>query len=195
MKIVVNRCDVDVSPSDTIWTLKCKLHREYLRRPSGGEREGVIPPPDDQTLVLFRPYEELSQCDKTVEFYHIHEGSEVSCVPKSRCPQEMHFRKCVDVFRKVERNALSFKRGITSRVIYSPVQGGITSRMTVCVKHACCHMHEVRVLDLYSGFTAANDAIGDEGAIRIAEGLEKNTSLKELNLRCVFTPPSFFIHC
>jgi len=30
--------------------------------------------------------------------------------------------------------------------------------------------------------------IGDEGAIRIAEGLEKNTSLKILNLKCVFFP-------
>ena len=42
--------------------------------------------------------------------------------------------------------------------------------------------------------TADND-IGDEGAIRIAEGLEKNTSLIRLNLYRVFPPPSFFIHC
>jgi hypothetical protein len=42
--------------------------------------------------------------------------------------------------------------------------------------------------------TADND-IGDEGAIRIAEGLEKNTSLKKLDLFGVFPPPSFFIHC
>jgi Ran GTPase-activating protein (RanGAP) involved in mRNA processing and transport len=31
--------------------------------------------------------------------------------------------------------------------------------------------------------TAGNGEIGDEGAIRIAEGLEKNTSLKKLDLR------------
>jgi hypothetical protein len=37
--------------------------------------------------------------------------------------------------------------------------------------------------------------IGDEGAIRIAEGLEMNTSLKELYLRRVFPPHSFFIQC
>ena len=30
--------------------------------------------------------------------------------------------------------------------------------------------------------------IGDEGAIRIAEGLEKNTSLKTLRLEGVFRP-------
>jgi hypothetical protein len=42
--------------------------------------------------------------------------------------------------------------------------------------------------------TAGNPDIGDEGAIRIAEGLEKNTSLKELRLHRVFPPPSFFIH-
>ena len=43
--------------------------------------------------------------------------------------------------------------------------------------------------------TAGNPDIGDEGAIRIAEGLEKNTSLKKLDLRGVFPPPLFFIHC
>jgi hypothetical protein len=69
-----------VSPSDTIWSFKCKLHREYLRRAS--EREppeggAIIPPPDDQKLVILPNYEELSQCEKTVEFYDLHEGSEL----------------------------------------------------------------------------------------------------------------------
>ena len=36
--------------------------------------------------------------------------------------------------------------------------------------------------------TAGNDELGDEGAIRIAEGLEKNTSLKKLDLYGVFPP-------
>jgi hypothetical protein len=35
-------------------------------------------------------------------------------------------------------------------------------------------------------WNAGNRDMGDEGAIRIAEGLEKNTSLNELNLSCVF---------
>jgi hypothetical protein len=37
--------------------------------------------------------------------------------------------------------------------------------------------------------------IGDEGAILIAEGLKKNSSLKELRLAGAFLPHSFFIHC
>ena len=41
--------------------------------------------------------------------------------------------------------------------------------------------------------TAVND-IGDEGAIRIAEGLEKNTSVKELCLIGVFPPHSLLHH-
>jgi hypothetical protein len=185
-------CHVEVSPSDTIWTLKGKLHREYLRRASErAEREGeaseedpsegedVIPPPDDQTLVISPNGRELSQGDKAVEFYDLHEGSEVRCVPKwRRFPQEMHFRKCVDVFRKVERNTLSMEGDAVT-----------TSIMTVCVYHACCHMHEVTVLNLQFC------AIGDEGVILIAEVLDKNTSLKELCLGGVFPPPSFFIHC
>jgi hypothetical protein len=41
--------------------------------------------------------------------------------------------------------------------------------------------------------TAGNSKIGDEGAIRIAKGLEKNTSLKECILARVF-PPYSFLH-
>jgi hypothetical protein len=51
------------------------------------------------------------------------------------------------------------------------------------------------ILVLFARCTAENHAIGDEGAIRIAEGLEKNTSLNELILACVFAPCLFFIHC
>jgi hypothetical protein len=40
-----------------------------------------------------------------------------------------------------------------------------------------------------------NDGIGDEGVIAIVKGLEENTSLKELNIGCVFRPHLFFIHC
>jgi hypothetical protein len=89
--------------------------------------------------------------------------SSSSIEDKTASPQEKHFRKCVDVFRKVERNKLS-------------MEGNVTSCMSVCAYHACCHMHEVTVLDLQWG------AIGDEGAIRIAEGLDKNTFVKELRL-------------
>jgi hypothetical protein len=37
-------------------------------------------------------------------------------------------------------------------------------------------------------WNAVNINMGDEGAIRIAEGLERNTSLKKLRLECVFCP-------
>jgi hypothetical protein len=43
------------------------------------------------------------------------------------------------------------------------------------------------LLSLFVRWTAANE-IGDEGAIRIAEGLDMNTSLKELLLESVFHP-------
>jgi hypothetical protein len=44
-------------------------------------------------------------------------------------------------------------------------------------------------------WTAENDGIGDEGAIEIAEGLEKNTSLRGLYLGSVFSSfySSFFV--
>ena len=40
----------------------------------------------------------------------------------------------------------------------------------------------------------ADNDIGDEGAIRIAEGLEKNTSLIRLDLYGVFPPHSLLHH-
>jgi hypothetical protein len=43
--------------------------------------------------------------------------------------------------------------------------------------------------------TAGNDAIGDEGVIRIAEGLEKNTSLKQIILERVFLNFIPCLHC
>jgi hypothetical protein len=43
--------------------------------------------------------------------------------------------------------------------------------------------------------TAGNERIGDEGVILIAQGLEKNTSLKELRLFGVFRPHLQFSHC
>ena len=42
--------------------------------------------------------------------------------------------------------------------------------------------------------TADNWAIGDEGVIRIAEGLEKNTSLIRLNLDYGVFPPHLLLH-
>jgi hypothetical protein len=40
--------------------------------------------------------------------------------------------------------------------------------------------------------TTANERIGDEGIIRIAEGLEKNTSLTKLDIRGAILP--FIVH-
>jgi hypothetical protein len=44
-------------------------------------------------------------------------------------------------------------------------------------------------------WNAGNKGIGDKGAIRIAEGLETNTSLAELNIGRVYSAHSFLIHC
>jgi hypothetical protein len=50
------------------------------------------------------------------------------------------------------------------------------------------------LLPLCACWTADNHAIRDEGAIGIAKGLEKNTSLKELGLGRVFSAHYLFIH-
>jgi hypothetical protein len=54
--------------------------------------------------------------------------------------------------------------------------------------------YDILILTLFVCWTAGN-AIGDEGAIGIAERLERNTSLRVLKLGGVFPPHLFFIHC
>jgi hypothetical protein len=126
--------DIEVNPSDTIWALKLKIYSESLGRPS----KAHLLPPDDQTLVVLHPYgTELSECDRTMEFYGIHEGSAIACKWwDPRYPGEEGFRKHLDVFRKKERTSLHSVKA--------------TQGMAICIKHACCHMHEVRFLSLSS---------------------------------------------
>jgi hypothetical protein len=49
------------------------------------------------------------------------------------------------------------------------------------------------LLSLFVCWTAANEEIGDEGVIRMLEGLEKNSSMQGLYLGGVFSH-SFVIH-
>jgi hypothetical protein len=52
----------------------------------------------------------------------------------------------------------------------------------------------ILLLSLFVCWNAEDGEIGDEGAIGIAKGLEKNTTLKKLDLgRGVFPPHLFFI--
>jgi hypothetical protein len=126
MVIKVNGYDIEIDPSDTIWSLKWQIYHASQR---------VLPPPDDQRLVLIHTKRELNDCDKTVEFYDIHEGTEVKCKCKKR-PGEEDFRKFVNVFRKRERTRLQFK--------------GVAHLMTVGLKHVCVNVHEVRSISLHS---------------------------------------------
>jgi hypothetical protein len=48
---------------------------------------------------------------------------------------------------------------------------------------------------LFACWTADNDMIGDEGVFGIAKGLDKNTSLNEIDLGCMFSAHLVFIHC
>jgi hypothetical protein len=118
---------VEVAPGDTIWTLKMKI-------PS--ESSGILPPSlDDQRLVLLPSGTELSDSGKTIEFYNIHEGSEVKC-EKKRNRGEENFRNLLDVCRKKERSSLKL--------------GNVTQRMSVGIKHVFYHAPEVGVLSLSS---------------------------------------------
>jgi hypothetical protein len=61
-------------------------------------------------------------------------------------------------------------------------------RVIVSCTEGCIFLFSLRV-----GWTADNNGIGDEGAIGITKGLEKNTSLRVLNLSRVFRA-HFFLY-
>jgi uncharacterized membrane protein len=49
--------------------------------------------------------------------------------------------------------------------------------------------YDILIFILFVYLPVSKEVIGDEGAVRIAEGLDMNTSLKELCLSRVFLPP------
>ena len=135
MRIQVNyrTYDVEVDPSDTIWTLKWKLYSASKRGTSG---RLLLPRPCHQILSFSRSSQGELNSANTIEFYGIHEGSEFQC-GSSQSGAEKSFRGLLDVLRKKERT--------------SPELVDVTQGMCVCVKHACCHTHEARVLSLHGG--------------------------------------------
>jgi hypothetical protein len=207
MRIKVNghgcEYDIEVNPSDTIWALKCMIYSEFLEGPS----EALFLPPDDQTLVHLPSRMELSDCGKTIEFYDIHEGSTITCKWGPPCRGEDDFRKHLDVFRKKERTSLlsdDFIHGMAVCINHACChmhEVGVLhlSPIGLCRSFSeppLCYFsyshsyvrYDILIFTLFVCWTTEKDGIGDEEAIRIAEGLEKNTSLRVLKLGCVFAP-------
>eukprot|EP01028_Stygiella_incarcerata_P004894 TRINITY_DN2122_c0_g1_i2.p1 TRINITY_DN2122_c0_g1~~TRINITY_DN2122_c0_g1_i2.p1 ORF type:complete len:476 (+),score=126.65 TRINITY_DN2122_c0_g1_i2:259-1686(+) len=188
MKIVVNTFEIEIEPSATIWTLKLLIHSATVKKP-----QWVPIPPDDQKLLVVQGGRDLSHSERTLESYGIREGTQISCRYEA-CPGEEDFRRFVDVIRKKERIRLKLKK-------FTRVHG---------MKHVCGHIHEVESLELCTrgdGGTKRNPEdcelighmlkqmpslrkldlsynreMGYEEIKRITEGLERNTSLKEVDL-------------
>ena len=64
MIITVRNCDVEVEPTDTIWTLKMKIYSASQR----STYKWQLLPPDDQRLVLLLlARNDLNDCGNTLE--------------------------------------------------------------------------------------------------------------------------------
>eukprot|EP01028_Stygiella_incarcerata_P004576 TRINITY_DN2007_c1_g2_i5.p1 TRINITY_DN2007_c1_g2~~TRINITY_DN2007_c1_g2_i5.p1 ORF type:complete len:573 (-),score=126.82 TRINITY_DN2007_c1_g2_i5:169-1887(-) len=191
MKVKVNTPHgcfiIEVLPSDSVWTLKCKLYENAGIQKCHNRHGRCLPlSPDDQELVAKgHTTFLLDDCERSLESYSIHEGSSIAC-KRRESGYEQSFHSLVNVYRK---------KGIRATV--TPVS---------LVKHVSIHSHEVRSirleLQVYSSFRmkllidyvihsivflkeldlSGNDEFGDEGWIRIAKALETNTSLKILDL-------------
>eukprot|EP01028_Stygiella_incarcerata_P005508 TRINITY_DN2317_c0_g1_i2.p1 TRINITY_DN2317_c0_g1~~TRINITY_DN2317_c0_g1_i2.p1 ORF type:complete len:204 (-),score=55.33 TRINITY_DN2317_c0_g1_i2:458-1069(-) len=183
---------IDVLPSDSVWTLKWKIYENADIRK---QHKDILPPsPDDQSLRHQDENTTLYDCERSLESYSIHEGSELSCEKKSLC---LSFRGLLNVYRKKDAVMDQETDSLWSLTGFTPF---------LLVKHASIHIHEVpsirlqlkknqsqhlkslihcvihsmsslRKLDL-----SGNSEIVDEGYILIAEALTTNTSLKMLNL-------------
>eukprot|EP01028_Stygiella_incarcerata_P001051 TRINITY_DN1164_c0_g2_i1.p1 TRINITY_DN1164_c0_g2~~TRINITY_DN1164_c0_g2_i1.p1 ORF type:complete len:344 (+),score=61.68 TRINITY_DN1164_c0_g2_i1:35-1066(+) len=192
MKIKVNvewyskQFSIDVLPSDTVWALKWKIYEnEGIRKYC---KSHLYPAPDDHVLRDENRGVKLDDCERSLESYSIHEGSELSCEKRDLY---LSFNALLNGFRKKKSHL--------------PLAGFTPFSL---VKHGSMHMHEVRSIQWQLGrrnqfdhieslihcvchsiqslkelnLCNNNGRIGDKGCIQIAEILEANTSLKMIDL-------------
>eukprot|EP01028_Stygiella_incarcerata_P014526 TRINITY_DN977_c0_g2_i3.p1 TRINITY_DN977_c0_g2~~TRINITY_DN977_c0_g2_i3.p1 ORF type:complete len:562 (+),score=135.21 TRINITY_DN977_c0_g2_i3:192-1688(+) len=136
---------------------------------------------------------------RSLESYSSEEWMGIECIDrKVHNDGDMNFRCFLSAFRKKNKEVTEVKFE------------GVGRSMILWTKHGCLHLHELRSVLLkglrkevsmdhhqtsvihWMAFScpsltkldlSGNVRIGDEGLIRMAEGLEMNTSLRELNLR------------
>eukprot|EP01028_Stygiella_incarcerata_P007121 TRINITY_DN29132_c0_g1_i1.p1 TRINITY_DN29132_c0_g1~~TRINITY_DN29132_c0_g1_i1.p1 ORF type:complete len:260 (+),score=57.09 TRINITY_DN29132_c0_g1_i1:36-782(+) len=121
--------DIEVHPTDTIWSLKWKIFDNEAIRRRLHHRKGVLPPPPDVQLLVSRGPGHLDNGARNLESYSIHDGSTISCSRAAPSAQEMSFRTLLDVFRKkvTELSLLA-----ESHLLF--------------LKHGSIHTHELRSL-------------------------------------------------
>eukprot|EP01028_Stygiella_incarcerata_P001048 TRINITY_DN1164_c0_g1_i2.p1 TRINITY_DN1164_c0_g1~~TRINITY_DN1164_c0_g1_i2.p1 ORF type:complete len:333 (+),score=72.29 TRINITY_DN1164_c0_g1_i2:115-1113(+) len=191
MKIKVNvewhskQFSIDVLPSDTVWALKWKI---FDNNDVKEHYEGSHPPsPDDQQLHDEQEDMVLDDCERSLESYSIHEGSELSCEKRDLY---LSFHALLNGFRKKKSHL--------------PLTGFTPFPL---VKHGSMHMHEVRSIQLQLGrgqshhtkslvhyvihsiqslkeldISTHRGKIEKEELVSIAENFVTNTSMKMLNL-------------
>eukprot|EP01028_Stygiella_incarcerata_P000100 TRINITY_DN1012_c0_g1_i7.p1 TRINITY_DN1012_c0_g1~~TRINITY_DN1012_c0_g1_i7.p1 ORF type:complete len:413 (+),score=107.08 TRINITY_DN1012_c0_g1_i7:1417-2655(+) len=187
MIVIVNDLEIEVQPTDTVWTLKLLFYSAAQRK-----HHWAPIPPDHQRLSLGNG-EVLTNYEKPLDSFDIHEGTHISCDYEA-FSGDVDFRRFVEVIRKEERTCLKLRK--------------ITQ--IIGAKNICSHVHEIeqirlrpsggdegrrklRDFELLGGMLenisslkklllAYNRNVGDEGIIHIIAGLEKNASIRVLCL-------------
>eukprot|EP01028_Stygiella_incarcerata_P001186 TRINITY_DN1188_c0_g1_i1.p1 TRINITY_DN1188_c0_g1~~TRINITY_DN1188_c0_g1_i1.p1 ORF type:complete len:172 (+),score=46.03 TRINITY_DN1188_c0_g1_i1:70-585(+) len=132
VEVYTNFFPIEVLPSDTIWTLKWKIYENEDIRKYCSENMLVLPPsPDDQELVIDGEETVLNNCERSLESYSIHEGSELQCKWREGCDSENYFPSLLDVYRKKKTEAICVSVSF--------------------VKHGSIHFHEVQSIRLQWG--------------------------------------------
>eukprot|EP01028_Stygiella_incarcerata_P010957 TRINITY_DN597_c0_g1_i1.p1 TRINITY_DN597_c0_g1~~TRINITY_DN597_c0_g1_i1.p1 ORF type:complete len:341 (-),score=72.01 TRINITY_DN597_c0_g1_i1:548-1570(-) len=202
MNVNVDGFVIEVLPSDTIWSLKWKIYHASWKSVGGsyGGSYGEFLPPDDQILVVTSDGGiELDECERSVGSYSIHEGTSISC----KCLRdvgERDFRRLLRVFQHRETDALKITK-VTQMVGVKRVFRHIGQLRSVQVLDSMSRrtlndfqlmrsmLSEMRYLKALNLSGIRNTGRGM--IFPIAEGLGKNTSLRELYLRSfALTPES-----
>eukprot|EP01028_Stygiella_incarcerata_P007554 TRINITY_DN313_c0_g1_i9.p1 TRINITY_DN313_c0_g1~~TRINITY_DN313_c0_g1_i9.p1 ORF type:complete len:235 (-),score=33.01 TRINITY_DN313_c0_g1_i9:110-715(-) len=131
VQVFDQRFPIEALPSDTIWTLKWKIYENEDIRKYCTDRVGRIPSPDDQELVMDDGGTVLTDCERTLESYSIHEGAKLKCRKLCEHRYGEAFRSLLNVYRKKKT-----EMRMSSSVSF--------------FKHFSIHIHEARSVKLES---------------------------------------------
>eukprot|EP01028_Stygiella_incarcerata_P000714 TRINITY_DN1109_c0_g1_i3.p1 TRINITY_DN1109_c0_g1~~TRINITY_DN1109_c0_g1_i3.p1 ORF type:complete len:349 (+),score=61.87 TRINITY_DN1109_c0_g1_i3:27-1049(+) len=185
-----SRFDIEVRPTDSVWGLKWKIYDNKSARDCYMKKLGRLPPGPDEQRLFIPGGEDFDRCERTLESYSFSgKLPPVFCEMKRTSEMEYNLRKFLNVCRK---NMVEFsKMGLKS---------------PSWMKHSVRHMHELRSLTLIeepSSFSQmmmtthivtncipslkkldilVHSGRRDEVCIHLAERMETNYSLKELNM-------------
>eukprot|EP01028_Stygiella_incarcerata_P000719 TRINITY_DN1109_c0_g2_i1.p1 TRINITY_DN1109_c0_g2~~TRINITY_DN1109_c0_g2_i1.p1 ORF type:complete len:371 (-),score=103.48 TRINITY_DN1109_c0_g2_i1:175-1287(-) len=191
MKVIVDVDDqlfsIEVLPSDTVWTLKCRIYENMDFRKHYYDTKGIHPVgPDDQQLWMPSGGRLLDDCERSLESYSCRDGSSLLLEIRELSDGLSIFRRLLSVYRKGNNRQKGDEEeekeeeeeeddDENEEESHSPLTLNITP--ISWVKHGSVHIHEVRSIRFISEEVDVRHLMSWMHYV-----IHSMTSLKELDL-------------